>query len=321
MTERIAITGAAGFIGQQLLSTVSHAGYAPLALLRGEPSQAIDAELAVIGDLAESSGLEAALSGVSAVVHLAAYTHSGDSNDADAEGRYRQTNVAATVRLAKAARAARVSNFVFMSSIKVNGERTSVPGHAPERFSPALAPAPEDHYGRTKLQAEQALISLFANSDTRLCILRPPLVYGPGLKGNLLKLFEWVARGYPLPLASVNNRRSLIYVGNLVEAVVLGCRQSRPSCIYTLADVDLSTPQLIAEIARSLKRPSRLWPCPRRLLAAAATFAGRQSQWQRLSDSLLVESSAIGRELGWQPRTNLTEAMDQTAHWFQGLNR
>lgn len=321
MTEVIAVTGASGFVGQRLLASLHDHGFTPRALLRRETPLPAYVQCHIVGDLAQAQSLAESLTGVSAVIHLAAHTHSGDPADARAAGDYRRVNVDGTRRVAEAAIKAGVARFVFLSSIKVNGEQTAAQGHAKTRYSPRSTPAPEDHYGQTKYEAEQLLDRLLRSEPASLCVLRPPLVYGPGNKGNLLKLTRWVSRAYPLPFAGIRNARSLIHVDNLVDALVLSIQQRHVEGVFTLADVDLSTPQLIEAIANGLGTRAKLFHVPRALLGTAAALCGRRQQWSRLSESLLVDSSAIRRQLGWQPRHSLHEGMSALAQWYRGTHR
>ena len=211
------------------------------------------------------------------------------------------------------AAASGVKRLVFMSSIKVNGERTS--GHP---FTETDAPLPEDAYGISKWEAEQALGRIAHQTGLEIVVLRSPLVYGPGVKGNFLRLMALVVRGYPLPLASIHNRRSLIYVGNLVDAIIACLEQSAAAGkTYLVSDgEDISTPELIRAIASVLGIRAKLFPCPATFLTIGAALLGKSREVDRLIGSLQVDSSRIRAELAWQPRISLAQGLEQTAQWY-----
>ncbi len=253
------------------------------------------------------------LQGVDCVIHLAARTHQTHDTAADPLAEYRRINVQATHTLAQAAVAAGVQRFVFASSIKVNGEATTG-----KPYSEADAPCPEDHYGITKREAEHALRVVAASSSMQTVILRPPLMYGPGVKGNFLALVRAIARGVPLPLASLRNRRSLLGVANLAHAIAV-CVQHPAAAgkTYLVADNDgLSTPDLVRAIALALGKTPRLLPCPAALLVLAGRLTGKSGAMRRLVGSLQIDSSRIRNELGWQPQTSLAHGLAELAGWY-----
>jgi len=285
---RCVVTGAAGFIGQALV---------PALRARGHDVVALDRR--AIGDIAGYSGWAAQLDGADAVVHLAALAHirAGD------EARLRAVNVDAARSLGEAAAAAGV-RMLQMSSVKVLGEET------PQRpFDDASPPAPRDGYGRAKAEAEAALRAVPGLS---LTVLRPPLVYGPGVRANFLALMRAVARGWPLPLAGIANRRSLLYAGNLAHAVV-HCLESPLAAgrAYGVTDgAPVSTPALCRALGAALGRPARLFSFPPSLLELAPPAS-------RLTRSLVVDDAALRRELGWTPPHAFEEGLRRTAEWFQ----
>ncbi len=231
----------------------------------------------------------------------------------DPEDEYHRVNVAGTERLAIMAAEAGVRRFIYASSVKVNGERTL---DAP--FTESEAPHPEDAYGRSKSEAEDALHRVAGFSKLEAVVVRPPLVYGPGVKGNFLRLMRLVARGVPLPLASVVNRRSLVFVGNLVDAII-ACVESpaAPGNTYLVCDKeDVSTPELIRSLAAALGVRARLFPCPVALLKLGAALLGNGGEAERLTGSLQVDSTKIRRQLGWQPRHTLAHGLAATARWY-----
>jgi nucleoside-diphosphate-sugar epimerase len=223
-------------------------------------------------------------------------------------------NVDGTRRLAEAAAAHGVRRFLFLSSVKVNGEAT---GEAP--FTEADPPRPEDPYGITKWEGEQALWEVAARSRMEAVVLRAPLVYGAGVKGNFLRLMNVVARGVPLPLASVRNRRSLVYLGNLIDAIAICLAAPRAAGrTYLVSDgEDVSTPALVRALGGALGTPARLVPCPVALLRLAAVLVHR-ADIARLTGSLQVDTSRIRNELGWRAPCSLLAGLQETARWYLG---
>jgi nucleoside-diphosphate-sugar epimerase len=231
---------------------------------------------------------------------------------------FRNINTAGTERLARQAAQAGVRRFVYVSSIKVNGERTfEIP------FRESDEPKPEDPYAVSKWEAEQALRRIADETGMEVAILRPPLVYGPGVKGNFLTLLRLVRSGVPLPLASVDNRRSFVSLDNLVDLIIT-CVQHPAAAgeAFLVADgEDLSTPGLIRRIARSMGTPERLFGFPPVLLQAASRAIGKRAVCERLCGSLQVDASKANRVLGWQPVSSLDEAMNKMTSWFMDYQR
>jgi nucleoside-diphosphate-sugar epimerase len=312
---RILVTGASGFVGSALCPLLEARGHAVRRAIRASGSLPGAGETVSVGELSGETDWTGALAGVQCVVHLAARTHVLRERSLDPLAEYRRVNVEATRRLAAQAAAAGARRLVFASSVKVNGEES--PGRP---FTEADDPRPQDAYGLSKREAEQALRALERETGLEVVVLRPPLVYGPGVKGNFLRLLQLVARGVPLPLASVRNRRSLIYVGNLADAILAACEAPQAAGrTYLVSDGEpVSTPELVRAIARALGVAPRLLPCPPALLRAAAALAGRGQEAHRLLGSLEVDGSRIARELGWRPRASLAEGLAQTARWFGG---
>jgi nucleoside-diphosphate-sugar epimerase len=306
----ILVTGATGFVGRAVCGSLAAAAR-PLRRAVREPESAT-ADAVAVGDIGAATDWRRALEGVACVVHLAARTHVMRESAADPLAEYRRANVESTARLARQAAEAGVKRLVFMSSIKVNGESTKQP------YTEADQPRPEDAYGISKWETEQALAGIAAATSLEIVVLRPPLVYGPGVKGNFLRLMRLIERGVPLPLASVANRRSLVYVGNLADAVVAATAAPRAAGrTYLVADAeDVSTPALARAIARALGTRARLLPCPALLLELGAALTGRRAEAARLTGSLQVDSSAARRELGWQPRCTLERGLAETARWY-----
>jgi nucleoside-diphosphate-sugar epimerase len=308
---RVLVTGASGFVGTPLCQSLPRRGFHLRRAVRAASGS--HGDTAVVGDIDARTDWTRALEGVAAVVHLAARTHEVGATSSARLDEYRRINVEGTRRLAVEAAAAGVRRFVFMSSVKVNGEST-----ASRPFAESDAPHPQDAYGISKLEAEQILFELARESTMEVVVLRPPLVYGPGVKGNFLRLTTLLARGVPLPLASIRNRRSLIYVGNLVDAVItaLAAREAAGR-VYLVSDgAALSTPDLLRHMARALGREARLLPCPPALLRAAGALIGRSGEVARLTGSLEVDATRIRRELGWAPPYAPEHGFRATAHWY-----
>lgn len=267
----------------------------------------------VIGELGANTNWSSALDEVSIVFHLAARTHVLTDTAPDACAEYRRINVEGTRSLAYAAARAGVRRMVFLSSIKATGERTN---YAP--FTENTLPQPEDAYGVSKWEAEQALCAIARDAGLETVILRPPLIYGPGVKGNFLRLMRWVDRSLPIPFASVANRRSLIYVGNLVDALVTaGASPHAANKTFLVSDSeDVSTPILFQSIATAMHKRPRLLPCPPALLRTIGAALGKREEMQRITDSLQIDSSRIRDELGWRQRFTLAEGLARTSQWY-----
>lgn len=302
----IAVTGANGFVGQAVLANLEQRGIAFRPLVRRSAGLRDER---VVGDLAGGALSARDLSGVDAVLHLAARTHVMRDLAVDSLAEYRETNVVATGRLLDAASAAGVKRFVFMSSVKAVAERSS-PGHP---IGPDAAARPEDAYGQSKLEAEALVRTRCEAAGMDWTILRPPLVHGPGAKGNLARLAGLVRRGLPLPLASIRNARSIVSVENLADAAVTSCLSDvAAGQVLHIADLTLSTPELVRAVARSEGREARLVPVPAQLLRLAGKITGRGKEVDRLIGSLELETEASMAALHWQPPVDGGRALART---------
>jgi len=309
--ETVLVTGANGFIGRALCGVLAASGRRVRKAVRMPVPGLPDA--VVVGDIGPDTDWRTALKGVSGVVHLAARTHVLRETATDPLAAYRKINVSGTERLARSAAAGGIRRLVIVSSVKVSGERTE------ERpFTEDGAPRPEDAYGVSKWEAEQALSRIAAETGLEVVALRPPLVYGPGVKGNFLRLMNLVARGVPLPLGAVDNRRSLIYTGNLAGAIVkaLDAPQAAGRTYLVSDGEDVSTPDLVRGLARALGVKPRLLSLPLSALDLGARLAGRRAEFVRLTSSLQVDSSRIRRELDWRPPFTLAQGLELTAKWY-----
>jgi nucleoside-diphosphate-sugar epimerase len=311
--DTVLVTGANGFIGRALCDVLAASGRRVRKAVRMPVPSLPDA--VAVGDIGLDTDWRTALEGVRGVVHLAARSHVLRETATDPLAEYRKINVSGTERLARSAAAGGVRRLVFVSSVKVNGERTE------ERpFTEDGVPRPEDAYGVSKWEAEQALSRIAAGTGLEVVVLRPPLVYGPGVKGNFLRLMNLVARGVPLPLGAVDNRRSFIYTGNLAGAIVKALDAPKAAGrTYLVSDgEDVSTPDLVRGLAQALGVKPRLLSLPLAALGLAATLAGKRAEFARLTGSLQVDSSRIRHELDWQPRYGLTQGLTETARWYRG---
>ena len=310
---QVLVTGASGFVGRALCARLTELGYAVRRATRYATPLTGSFDTVATGELGADTNWSSALHQVSIVYHLAARTHVLHETARDAYAEYRRINVEGTRSLAQAALHAGVRRMVFLSSIKVTGERTDS-----RPFTEDTPPHPEDAYGVSKWEAEQALCAVARDTNLETVILRPPLVYGPGVKGNFLRLMHWVARGVPLPLASIRNRRSLIYVDNLADALIAAATSPAASGkTYLVSDTeDVSTPGLIQSIAAALQVRPRLFPCPAALLMAGAAALRKREEMRRLTGSLQIDSSRIRSDLDWNPRFQLAEGLARTAQWY-----
>jgi nucleoside-diphosphate-sugar epimerase len=308
---RILVTGASGFVGTALCRELLARGHAVRAALRRRfPPSVVPPRLQqiLVPDIGAEFDRRALVDGVDTVVHLAAIAHRSSPDD----GELRRVNCDAAVRLAEAA-AGSVRRFVFLSSAKVHGEDSGSRAYTEDD-----ALDPQDSYGRSKLEAERALTDTAARCGIELVIVRPPLVYGPGVRANFLRLLGLIDSGLPLPFASVHNRRSLIYLGNLVDAIARFAEHPAARGPFLVGDDEsVSTPELVSRIARVLGRPARLLPVPPALLRMAGMIAGRRDEMRRLTGNLAIDSLRARRLLDWRPPYTLDAGLAQTARWFR----
>jgi len=334
----VLITGANGFVGQALCPRMlaegwqvreavrhhvqtmgdgkakSYAG-SPFPLTPSCKGEGITQDIVVVGDIRPNTDWSEALVGVDVVVHLAARVHVMNNTAVDSLTEFRQVNVAGTKRLAQMAAAAGVRRLVYISSIKVNGSGSPLP------YTEADTPAPRDPYEISKWEAEQVLHEVAAKTELDVVIFRPPLVYGPGVGANFLRLIKFVESGIPIPLKSVDNRRSMIYLGNLIDAIITCVRHPRAAGeTFCVSDGrDISTPELIRIIALSMGKNPRLLPFPPALLKALGKLTGKNDEVERLIGSLFIDSSKIRNSLNWKPPFTIEEGMKETVKWYKSL--
>lgn len=288
-------------------------------MTREAEQQAIDADGSLewrrTPDSPQDDAWVQALSGVDVVIHLAGRAHVMREETSDPLREFRKVNVEWTEQLARSAAAAGVRRLVYVSSIKVNGEVTDGSG----KFSELDVPRPQDSYGVSKLEAERILYQVAKETGIEIVIVRPPLVYGAGVKGNFMQMLKVLAMRVPLPLASVHNLRSLIHVGNLADALVAcATHPAAAGQTYLVSDgEDVSTPDLLCGLGVAMGRPARLFRFPVGLLKLAGRLTGKSDQLERLLGSLQVDSGKILRELNWTPPCNLQQGLKETAEWYR----
>lgn len=313
---KVLITGANGFVGRAVAKYLKHhSNHDVSGAVRGD--SALDAlkgggiSMSAVGDISHATDWSTALSGVECVVHSAARVHVMD-DEGDALPLYRRVNLEGTLQLAKQAVACGVKRFIFISSIKVNGEAAT-----PERpFTASAEPDPHDGYALSKFEAEQALRKFAQETGLEVVIIRPPLVYGPGVKANFLSMINWVAKGIPLPLGSIDNKRSLLYVDNLAD-LIKTCivHPGAPGNTFLVSDDhDVSVSELLALIAAALGKPNRMFPMPLGVLRFTGRLCRQDHKVSRLCDSLCVDISDTMNTLEWTPPFGIREGLNATVN-------
>jgi UDP-glucose 4-epimerase len=311
--SRVIVTGASGFVGGTLCGVLSRAGYRVRAAVR-DPRRAPPeaAETATVGELGADTRWHDSLEGVELAIHLAARAHV--MNDAGSADAYREANARGTLNFAAQCAQAGVRRLVFLSSVKVNGEAT-----AERPFSALDPPQPQDPYGVSKCEGEKFAMQVGEQSAMEVAIVRAPLMYGPGVKANFLRLMRWVDQERLLPLGAVANRRSLLSVWNLCDLLrVLLTHPQAAGRVWMASDgEDVSTPELVRRMACAMQRRARLVPVPMALLRAVGGAFGRRAEVMRLCGSLTVDLSATREGLGWSPPTTMNEGLERTVHWYR----
>ena len=333
----ILVTGANGFVGRVLCDSLLQHGHNVRGAVRSNDVNLNSKTLRVlVGEINSLTDWSAALAGVDVVIHLAARVHVMHETSSDPLSEFRLTNVQGTEHLARSAAAYGVKRLVFVSSIKVNGESTfPVAVSALEKIPPGppftkwgtLRPIfsekdeanPQDPYGVSKWEAEQALHRVAQKTGLEVVIVRPPLVYGAGVKGNFAQMLKVLSMDFPLPLASVSNLRSLVYIGNFVDALwTCATHPAAAQQTYLVSDgADVSTPDLLYQLGAAMGHPAKLLRFPPPLLKIAGKMLGKADQVDRLLGSLQVDSSKIRRELDWSPPYTLQQGLRVTAEWYR----
>ena len=316
MTAKLTlVTGATGFVGQALCAQLVRGGQRVRACVRSRAHGFMmpGVEQVVTGDLTPQSDWSQALAACDTVVHLAARVHVTRETVTEPLAEFRRVNVAATECLATQAAAAGVRRLMYVSSIKVNGELT-----IDRPFRETDKPSPMDPYGASKWEAEQVLRGIAAKAGLEIVIVRPPLIYGPGVKGNFLSLLQLVASGLPLPFASCHNRRSLVGLSNFVD-LLMHCvlRPAAAGQTFLVSDgEDLSTPELLRRVAQAFGKRAHLLPVPDGWLRFAARMGGRLDIYERLCGSLQVDDSNTRRVLDWAPPVTVDAELVRTVQWY-----
>lgn len=309
----ILVTGGTGFVGSSVLATLLQEGIGSVraAVRHADAVVPFGAEKVVVRDLTADTDWTAALDGITEVVHSAARVHIMDDTAADPLEEFRRVNVQGTLALARQAAAVGVRRFVFVSSIKVNGEMTAL-GTA---FTADDAPAPVDAYGISKMEAEQGLRALEAQTGMEVCIIRPPLIYGPGVRANFAVMMRWLGRGLPLPLGAIHNQRSLVALDNIVDLIITCIRHpGAAGQTFLVSDgQDTSTTELLQRMGRAMGCTARLVPVPASLLKLVAGILGKQDVAQRLCGSLQVDIKKTQRLLEWSPPLTLEQGLQKAA--------
>lgn len=312
MAVRVLVTGATGFVGTVLCDLLRESPYRVRAALRSSLRiPASVTESTIVGEIGSFTSWADSLRGIDLVVHLAARAHVL-RDSLDNSKLYFETNSCGTERLAESAAAAGVRRFIYVSSVKVNGEGDRAP------YTSESMPNPQDVYGESKWRAEKSLINISARTGMEAVIIRPPLVYGPGVRGNFLRLMSWAQKGAPIPLGAVRNSRSLVSVWNLCDLLLRALESPvAPGRVWMVSDgEDISTPQLAALLCTAMNKPVRLWPVPVAALKWGGVLMRRQMEIARLCESLTIDMTGTCRDLRWSPPLTLLQGIERTAQWY-----
>lgn len=312
--NRVLVTGGGGFVGSALIDRIVRDGCFEISTSVRTERQIPGVRTYQVPDIDATTSWSAALEGVDVVIHTAARVHVMHDSANEPLTEFRRVNVEGTLNLARQASASGVRRFIFLSSIKVNGESTE-PGRP---FKPEDTPCPTDPYGISKMEAELALLALAKQEEIEVVIIRPVLVYGPGVKANFLNMMHWLSKGIPLPLGAIHNARSLVGIDNLVDLIVTCV--NHPAAVnqtFLVSDgEDLSTTQLLNKISNVLQKPLRLIPVPPWLLEVVARLMGKGDFSKRLCGSLQVDISKTRELLNWSPGTSVDQGLTNTVRYF-----
>lgn len=304
--RKILLTGATGFVGRHLCVRLEAERCQVRCAVRNQSPMEDSVE---VGDIGSDTQWGQALAGIDTVIHLAARAHIMHDTASDPLAEFRRVNVDATLNLARQAAAAGVKRFIFLSSVKVNGEETA----SGQPFTEQDSPAPQDPYGISKHEAEEGLRRLSAGTGLEVVVIRPPLVYGPGVKGNFASMMRWISKGIPLPLGAIHNQRSLIALDNLIDFIITCIdHPAAANQTFLVADgEDLSTTELLRRVGQAMNKPARLIPVPRSVLKLGARLLGKQAMAQRLCGNLQVDISKAREMLGWEPPVGVDEGLEK----------
>jgi nucleoside-diphosphate-sugar epimerase len=318
---KVLITGLNGFIGRALGAKLVEKGFNVNGAVRSLTPVEIPDVITryFIKDISSTTDWQKALEGVKVVIHLAARVHVMNDHAVDALVEYRKVNVEGTLNLARQAVDAGVQRFIFISSIKVNGEGTLL-GHP---YTAEDQPDPVDPYGISKREAEDALRQLVSDTGLEVVIIRPPLIYGPGVKANFLRMMRWLDKGMPLPLGAIHNKRSLLALDNLIDLIVTCIHHpGAANQIFLAGDgEDLSTSELMRRMSAALGKKAWLLPVPGFFLKWGAALLGKHEMAQRLCDSLQVDISKTCELLDWKPPVAVEESLRKTARYYVKYNK
>jgi len=313
--QTVLVTGASGFVGTALTERLrTDPRFRVRAASRRQISPGDGVQVVAASDLGSSADLSGTVSGVDVVVHLAARVHVMVDRSGDPLSEFRKANTAGTASLARQAAAAGARRFVYLSSIKVNGEET-----APDRpFSERDHPRPTDAYGISKYEAELELRDVARETGMGVVVIRPPLIYGPGVKANFRRMMGWLQMGVPLPFGAIQNRRSLVSLDNLVDLVITAVSHARAANETFLAGdgEDLSTPELLRRLGLALGTPARLIPVPAPLVKLGLGMIGQKEAAQRLCGWLQTDISRARDVLNWRPPIGVDEGLRKVATDF-----
>ncbi len=309
------MTGATGFVGRHLCKLLTNRGFSVIGTTRSSVGTALasNCDLRVIPDISDNPDWGPILKDTDYVVHLAARVHVMQDKEQDPMAAYRRVNVDGTEQLLRHAHMRNIKRFVYISSVKVHGDET---GESPFSVNDDLTPS--DPYGKSKLEAEQIVAKVGEEIGIETVVVRPPLVYGPGVDGNFRKLMQMIDKGYPLPLGNINNRRSLVGVRNLCS-LICECllNPSAAGQKFLVSDnQDIATSDLIRELGKSMSRPVRLVTFPAILLSLGSKVIGKSAELSRLTGSLQVNIDDTMKILGWQPPVALADEISATVAWY-----
>lgn len=309
------VTGAGGLVGRALCAKMRADGWQVRGTVRSaKPPTSLPngVEPLVVESIGPKTDWSKASAAVDTIVHLAARVHVMNDTAADPLTEFRKVNVEGTESLAREAAKSGVRRLIYVSSVKVNGEGGQKP------YCETDKPCPLDPYGQSKLEAEEVLKKVAAETGLEVVILRPPLIYGPGVRANFLRLLNWVERGIPLPLGSVYNQRNMIYLGNFVDCIMTCLQHPKAGGqTFLVSDgEDVSTSNLIRVMAEAMGKKARIFPFPQRLLNMLGKITGKTGEIERLTGSLCVDSSKIKETLGWQPPFSLADGIRETVRWY-----
>ena len=311
---KLLVTGSSGFVGSRVVEMASDNGLIAVSVVRKEPKEESSGRFHTVSSIDADTDWSGAFDSIDCVVHCAARVHQMKESESDALAAYREINTLGTLNLARQASRSGIKRFVFLSSIKVNGEFTL----SGSLFEPNLKHAPQDPYGLSKYEAELGLIQLAKETGLEVVIIRPPLVYGPGVKANFNSLMQWVDRGIPLPLGAIHNQRSLVYRDNLVDLILHCCVDERAAGeTFLVSDgKDVSTTELIFSVTKAMNKTSKLIPIPMGWITCVAKLFGKPQVAQRICSNLQVDMSHTEKVLGWKPPISFEDGIEKTAQAY-----